>query len=857
MEMSFFNSKKLKDMRKDLSHIMKSLLCFMIACMLFLPSQAETFKYTLQVNDSLPRYGLAMEFDLNAEDIIVDECSLLEFNGMTYNAVAPGECYIPVKSESSPFSEIELIVEERIIDPIISTMEVVTNETVDVESLVFDSKAEVFDVQDPDGIVIWNKTYFKTTGEGNAVVYGYTGEGYHVLTLYISSKEMIVGKPTELSTYNVEMKVDELFEIKVYTSLYCDCAPEITDAKLNYAAPYTYDYEKYAPAEIVSFEGSVITIKGLLKGNAELVISGVVAGIEFEETAKITVDGGAVQSQVTLSEYEVFIEEGESHMIFALDSSGCKSCKPQITNAYFEYDMVYVRAPVEIVEFNENVVEIKGITACTATLIIEGEYNGETFVEKVFVMVNQPHVGDVVDLTPDFVELMPGDEFYFDIIPLIECVCPIENVTAYFDYYEYAVGNAEIIDVSNKGVIVQAVNSGKARLVVTGTINGIEFKEYADIYIHEKPHPVKDTLYFDLNPSELTIKVGEEAIFELPEDYVWLFDDRYNDIMTFLPWKTNTWKSNNEKIATVSDEVVTGVVTGINLGVAEITFTTENSEMVSIAKGIVNVVNDMGLIHTATIPVGHKIAIDKAFPALPNDCTFQLSTQGIISIDRSFNIYGISHGTVDIEAYSVWGELLAVCRVYVEQYDFIDYQYVVERVELVEYDQIEIEFEELIDIDVDLLIEELDLFMQLKTTAPDIKNAYISDDKTTLVLELDRKLEEDETLEVSFGSVEDADREPAVFTVHAKGLQNTALATDQASVSLDVFPNPAVNYCSVDADGDVAKITITDMSGKTMKVVAGTDCQQPINLNDVVTGNYIVKVTLENGDVAVKQLIKK
>lgn len=79
-------------------------------------------------------------------------------------------------------------------------------------------------------------------------------------------------------------------------------------------------------------------------------------------------------------------------------------------------------------------------------------------------------------------------------------------------------------------------------------------------------------------------------------------------------------------------------------------------------------------------------------------------------------------------------------------------------------------------------------------------------------------------------------------------------AADNMSVS--IYPNPMVDILIVDSEQRIKAIDIYSMSGQKIKSAQGFANRIELNLQDIHKGTYLVRVSLENGTVAVRRLIK-
>ncbi len=76
------------------------------------------------------------------------------------------------------------------------------------------------------------------------------------------------------------------------------------------------------------------------------------------------------------------------------------------------------------------------------------------------------------------------------------------------------------------------------------------------------------------------------------------------------------------------------------------------------------------------------------------------------------------------------------------------------------------------------------------------------------------------------------------------------------TASLKIHPNPASEIVQVHASGIVARLIITDMTGKIVMELESSEQNPNVNIGKLHSGLYLMQVTLEDGTRSVQKLIK-
>lgn len=641
-----------------------------------------------------------------------------------------------------------------------------------------------------------------------------------------------------LSADPVKVDLNKQTEVYVNSTLECmDCQP--TDIMAYITADGVWN--KTYPAKVVSVEDNKIVIEGVIPGKAILVVEGLVVGREFHIEATVEVSEPIVGG-VSLSTDFVELEIGEQAEVFVTVPFLCENCQPTDFKAYIVNDIVDTGfQSAKVVEIIDNKIVIEGILPGNSTLIVEGYYNDAFFSLKAQIQVNKGMPYEAAYLNATEVDLMAGEKFTFEVISNIKCFdkCEIAIEEVKTDNPEVA----GVYNVWNNQIFVEAVEAGETILTVVGSVAGYSFVLDAIITVH--PDHFTDTLYFELEPKEMYLEIGDTDYFKFI----------YGGEFPIMP-RYGAWSSSDASVAIVDQN---GAVTAVGAGKAEISITFQEGDIVSIYRGTVIVKNGTGLIHTATIPVGHKIAIDKAFPAIDSDCTFQVNTAGIISLDREFNIYGLRAGTVDLTAYNIWGDKIATCRVYVEDYGIVYEKVKIRGVQCIDDYLVNIDFATPVTLDdkVEITVEIIKIRFKSGADAG-VKSVYLSNNGTTMVVELDRKLESDESVEVTVkdGLLSETGDELS-FTVSAKGQKEEVLSIAGETVEVKTYPNPAINTLSIETSLELNAVTVYNELGNIVKSLSATGSAVSIEVADLPQGVYTLNLSSEDGTSTSRQFIKQ
>jgi len=684
-----------------------------------------------------------------------------------------------------------------------------------------------------------NRITIEGLAQGTAIliVEGYWNDSFFSLEAKIEVTSPMVGG-VSLSTDFVVLQPFTKADVFVSAPVWCEsCQP--TDFKAH-----IIDESGNKIAQITDIEENRITIEGLTEGTAILVVEGYWNDSFFSLEAKIEVIGESPYPAAFLSETSLKMEAGDLAEIIVHSNIKCfDKCEVLIDTVYTENPQVAGAYDVW-----NNTISIEAVSTGYTVLYVEGSVAGQKFALKAEIEVIGETPYPAAFLSETFHEMVAGDKAEIIVHSNIKCfgICEVLIDTVYTENPQVA----GPYNVWNNTISIEAVSTGYTILYIEGSVAGQKFALKAEIVV--KPHNPIDTLYLGLDPYEVYLEAGESGQFSVP-----MIEPYFMDSMLYdpIPPYMGIWNSSDPSIATVD---VFGTVTAISPGKAEITLTYESGDFVNVYSGYVIVKHATGLIHTATIPVGHRISIEKAFPAIGDDCTFQVNTAGIISIDRSFNIYALRAGTVDLTAYNSWGEKVAVCRIYVEDYGIVYEEVNITKV-WCEDDLVNIEFDspvfiaDQIDITIDIVKD------QLKSIkGADVKSIYFTNNNTQMVIELARKLEADERIELSVADgIASTSGDNITFTIEAKGSQEAVLSVGSDAVKIDVYPNPAVNNLRVKAPFSIQTVSIFSIKGALVHTEDANGESASINVSNLPLGIYTLQLNGVNGEKTSQQFIKQ
>ena len=86
---------------------------------------------------------------------------------------------------------------------------------------------------------------------------------------------------------------------------------------------------------------------------------------------------------------------------------------------------------------------------------------------------------------------------------------------------------------------------------------------------------------------------------------------------------------------------------------------------------------------------------------------------------------------------------------------------------------------------------------------------------------------------------------------------STEVATVNQDVKIRIFPNPVQETLYVESDNEIRSIAICNSFGSTIKTISPKDYSAKLDLFNVASGIYVIKVTLGTGKTLTQKLVKE
>jgi len=87
---------------------------------------------------------------------------------------------------------------------------------------------------------------------------------------------------------------------------------------------------------------------------------------------------------------------------------------------------------------------------------------------------------------------------------------------------------------------------------------------------------------------------------------------------------------------------------------------------------------------------------------------------------------------------------------------------------------------------------------------------------------------------------------------------STSIATISPAISLQIAPNPAVDYLQIQADFKITAFTILSLTGQSIQQFSVSPTNSiNINLPDLPQGLYVLKAKDNKGNYALQKWVKK
>ena len=92
-----------------------------------------------------------------------------------------------------------------------------------------------------------------------------------------------------------------------------------------------------------------------------------------------------------------------------------------------------------------------------------------------------------------------------------------------------------------------------------------------------------------------------------------------------------------------------------------------------------------------------------------------------------------------------------------------------------------------------------------------------------------------------------------VFTYYEN--LNNSNNIEELSAKIGIFPNPATDQIQIQSEKEIVKIRILDLSGKTIEDVK--NITSTVDVSTLDSGSYLIEITLDNGYVVKKPIVKQ
>ena len=77
-----------------------------------------------------------------------------------------------------------------------------------------------------------------------------------------------------------------------------------------------------------------------------------------------------------------------------------------------------------------------------------------------------------------------------------------------------------------------------------------------------------------------------------------------------------------------------------------------------------------------------------------------------------------------------------------------------------------------------------------------------------------------------------------------------------AENGIKCYPSMAKNSLNVSADNEISEISIVSLVGQSLRTMTINSNSKTITLNDLVSGQYLVRIKLANGQIGTQKFVK-
>ena len=91
-----------------------------------------------------------------------------------------------------------------------------------------------------------------------------------------------------------------------------------------------------------------------------------------------------------------------------------------------------------------------------------------------------------------------------------------------------------------------------------------------------------------------------------------------------------------------------------------------------------------------------------------------------------------------------------------------------------------------------------------------------------------------------------------------KIVQAAAASTPSLDLAnLSVYPNPVSDRLNIDYKENISNLTVYDLSGRSVKSLTTNNSNNSIDVSDLKSGIYMLRIETENKDVSTVKFIKR
>lgn len=94
---------------------------------------------------------------------------------------------------------------------------------------------------------------------------------------------------------------------------------------------------------------------------------------------------------------------------------------------------------------------------------------------------------------------------------------------------------------------------------------------------------------------------------------------------------------------------------------------------------------------------------------------------------------------------------------------------------------------------------------------------------------------------------------PSIVKTVEVNFSTSTTSVDELENSINIYPNPAQDFLRIDSRSAIREVVIQNAEGKLVHL---QDVSNTIDISALPAGTYIVRCTLENDEVVVKQIVK-